>query len=87
MQIDEALGAQAGAILLLNNLGNRSAEVSEFLNTATELEEIYGSESDVSVALMNASNMGPAIDKTIGRLRVMLETRTGYMIVAQRGKN
>lgn len=74
-------------MVLLNNLGSRSTEVSEFLTTATELEEVYGEKSDVTVALMNASNVGPTIDKTIGRLRVLLETRTGYMIVAQRGKN
>lgn len=86
MQIDGAIGAQAGCMVLLNNLGERSTQVSEFLNGATELEEIYGSKTDVTVALMNASNLGPDIDKAIGRLRVLLETRTGHMITAQRGK-
>lgn len=87
MQIDEALGAQAGIVLLLNNLGARSTEVSDFLNTAVEVEEmVYGGEGDVGVALMNASNLGTTIDFTINRLRVLVEKRTGQMLIAKRGK-
>lgn len=86
VQIDEALGAQAAIMVILNNLGRRSDEVSVFLDSAIELEEIYGSDSPVTVALLEAGNLGPRIDHEIARLRVFLETRTGYLLTAQRGK-
>lgn len=87
MEIDGAIGAQAGISVLLDNLAARSTEVSEFLESAVGLEEIYGSESDKVIALMNASNLGTTIDFTIGRLRSLLEQRTKYLTAAWRAND
>lgn len=85
VEINEAIGAQSGIMVLLDGLEGRSQEVSEFLDSAIEVAAIYGEDSPNVSALLKAGNLGPMIDHEINRLRVLIVTRTEQMIYA-RGK-
>lgn len=88
MDITEAIGAQGGIMVLLDNLEGRHQEVSEFVEAAVGMETaIYGGDGDIAVALQNASALGETIDQGIRALIELFEQRSGHLIIAQHRGN